>query len=44
MPNSKHSFKGMFKDKPVLIKSTIRLEGWQVCKAIRNDITFSPEF
>ena len=32
------------KDKPVLIKSTICLEGWQVCKAIHNDITFSPEF
>ena len=32
------------KDKPILIKSTISLEGWQVLEAMGKEITFSPEF
>ena len=31
-------------DKPILIKSTISLEGWQVLDAMKKEITFSPEF
>ena len=31
-------------DKPILIKSTISLEGWQVLSAMKKEITFSPEF
>ena len=31
-------------DKPVLIKSTISLEGWEVLKNMNKHICFSPEF
>lgn len=32
------------KDKPILIKSTISLEGWKELKKQEKEITFSPEF
>jgi len=31
-------------DKPILIKSTISLEGWEIIKGYNKNITFSPEF